>query len=326
MSSATDLRDVLALVRPELNRLNAELGEDLRPSTAELTPLLDHVTRYRGKQLRPALLFLTAKMFGGVQDSHFTCAKVVELIHLATLVHDDILDGATVRRQEPTLNSLHGNEVPVLLGDYIYALAFHMAVQLDDPTCARVFSEAVRVVCGGEISQCLHRGDPHFDEEHYYRVITAKTASLYGAACRVGVHYAGGTPEQAEALHTFGHDIGVAFQIIDDCLDLVGDEAVVGKSLGTDLDLGKLTLPLIHLLAHSGDQREQLLSLIGAGAGPASLGELRVAFDLDRSVSYALVQAENWVDSGLTSLRTLPAGAARDAMATLASYVLRRRF
>ena len=236
--------------------MNEELAGDLRPDEASLSALVAHVAGYRGKQLRPALVFLAGKMFDGMGSAHYTCAKVVELIHTATLVHDDILDGASVRRSGATINELHGNEVPVLLGDYIYALAFRMAVSLDDPTCARVFSSAVRVVCQGEITQCLHRGDLDWDEERYFKVIREKTASLYAAACRAGGHYAGADAAQQDALWAFGEDLGVAFQIIDDCLDLTGEESVVGKSLGSDLSLGKLTLPMIHLLANSGGRRE----------------------------------------------------------------------
>ena len=324
MSITAALQDVLGCVRPELERMNDELVGDLHPRTAEIQPLLEHVARYRGKQLRPALVFLTGKMFGGPAEAHYTCAKVVELIHTATLVHDDILDGATVRRREPTINHLHGNEVPVLLGDFIYALAFHMAVGLEDPTCARLFSDAVRTVCQGEITQCLHRGDTTWDQERYYAVIREKTASLYGAACKVGAHYGGATTEQIDALGSFGNHIGMAFQVIDDCLDLVGDEAVVGKSLGTDLDLGKITLPLIHLLEHSGDRRPELEALLGGAERSGSLRELRAEFDVDSSVAYALAQAAGWVRRGVVALETLPAGPSRDALAAVADYVLRR--
>ena len=301
--------DLLALVRPDLSRMDQDLAADLRPREASLQPLLDHVSRYRGKQLRPALVFLAAKMFEGVTPAHVTCAKVVELIHIATLVHDDILDDASVRRQKQTLNRLHGNRIPVLLGDYICALAFHLAVQLDDPTCAQLFSEAMSVTCQGGITQCLHRGDDAWEEERYFEVISQKTASLYAAACQVGVHYAGGDTRQALALWAFGRDIGVAFQIMDDCLDLTGDEDVVGKSLGTDLGLGKLTLPLLKLLKHSGERRERVLQLVGFCDSPAaSVAELRAEFDVDAAVTNALTEAGRWVERGLETLQTLPGG------------------
>jgi octaprenyl-diphosphate synthase len=324
--SAAALQDILALVRPELVRMNTELVGDLRPESASLSPLLAHVGDYRGKQLRPALVFLTAKMFRGVEDTHFTCAKVVELIHTATLVHDDILDGAAVRRSEKTVNELHGNEVPVLLGDYLYSLAFHMAVSLDDPVCARQFSSAVRLVCQGEITQCLHRGDLDWDEDRYFRVISEKTASLYAAACWVGGHYAGAQKAQLQALWTFGESLGTAFQIIDDCLDLTGEETVVGKSLGTDLKLGKLTLPMIYLLSNSGNRRAQLVEMLTDPGSTRSFRELQQEFDVDACVSYALGQGQKFVERGLDALSSLPAGSARDAVAGLAEYVLERQY
>lgn len=326
MSSTAALQDILELVRPELSRMDEELAEDLRPGDPSLSPLLSHVAGYRGKQLRPALVFLTAKMFGEVAEAHFTCAKVVELIHTATLVHDDILDGAVVRRSKATVNELYGNEVPVLLGDYIYALAFNMAVSLDDPTCARMFSTAVRVVCQGEITQCLHRGDTGWNEERYLRVISEKTASLYGAACRVGGHYAGASQAQLEALWSFGEDLGIAFQIIDDCLDLTGEEKVVGKSLGTDLGLGKLTLPMIHLIANSGDRRERLVQMIVDPRPGQGFEELRREFDVGASVAYALGQGRRFVERAVGALSALPEGPARDAIGGLAEYVIRRHY
>lgn len=327
MSSTAALQDVLALVRPDTDRMNAALAMDLRPDVAELSGLLEHVARYRGKQLRSAMVYLTARMFGAVTPAHDTCAKVIELIHTATLVHDDILDSAAVRRQEPTINELHGNEVPVLLGDYLYALAFHMAVQLDDPACARAYSEAVRVVCQGEITQCLHRGDFSWDEARYFEVISQKTATLYGVAGEVSAHYAGATAEQCAAMREFGTDLGIAFQIIDDCLDLTGDEAVVGKSLGSDLGLGKLTLPMLWLLEHAGERRPHLLMLIENGhAAEEGLRELRAEFDVDSAVEYAMERGRGFVASGVAALDGLPAGTARDMLQTLADYVLRRNY
>lgn len=306
--------------------MDQELVEDLRPGDPSLGPLLEHVAGYRGKQLRPALVFLTGKMFGEVAEAHYTCAKVVELIHTATLVHDDILDGAVVRRSEATVNELYGNEVPVLLGDYIYALAFHMAVSLDDPTCARMFSGAVRVVCQGEITQCLHRGDTDWNEERYLQVISEKTASLYGAACRVGGHYADASEPQLQALWSFGEQLGIAFQIIDDCLDLTGEESVVGKSLGTDLGLGKLTLPMIHLIGNSGDRRERLLQMITDPQPGRGFEELRQEFDVEASVAYAMGRGREFVEGAVRALAELPEGSARDAIGGLAEYVLRRHY
>ncbi|MHC4854469.1 MAG: polyprenyl synthetase family protein, partial [Planctomycetota bacterium] len=319
MTSTTALQDLLAPVHGDLRRMNREMRADLHPRSTELKPLIAHVSRYRGKQLRPALVFLAGRLFEAPGPAHFTCAKVVELIHMATLVHDDILDDAQVRRQSFTVNRLHGNEVPVLLGDYIYALAFQMSLQLDDMTCSRLLSDVTRVICQGEITQSLHRLATDWTEDNYYQVIGDKTASLYGAACKLGGHYAGANADVCSALWDFGYRLGMAFQIVDDCLDLCGDEAVVGKSLGTDLTTGKLTLPLLYLKNKGADGGRQLVALMtngtsGNGAeanGDGTLLErLRREFAVDEAVSWSLSKAQRFVADARQALETLPASSA----------------
>ncbi len=311
----------MALVRPELDRVNRELGDDLSSDQADLRPLLAHVGRYRGKQLRPALALLAGRAVGEVGDAHIVVAKVVELIHTATLVHDDILDGAELRRQIETIHALAGTEIAVLLGDYIYARAFHMACSLADPVCARHLSEITRVICQGEITQLLHRWDFDWTEERYNQVIADKTASLFGASARLGGHYAGATPAQEAALETYGIELGIAFQIADDCLDLQGDEAVVGKSLGTDLTKGKLTLPLLYLLSTHEDAERRLRQIMAADGG---LGRLAAEFDVPAAVQFSLERARERIAAALEALEGLPEGPARAAMADLAGHVVQR--
>ncbi len=332
MDRTLPLQDLTAPVRPQLERLNRELVQDLMPGHRELLPLIQHVGGYRGKQLRPSLVFLSGMAVrasshaAGLGDEHLHVAKVVELLHTATLVHDDVLDGASLRRRIPTVNAMRGNEVAVLLGDYIYAKAFHMAVQLDDPTCARWLAETVRTICQGEITQILHRFDFDWTEERYFQVIADKTASLYSAACRLGGHYAGGNESRLRALAEYGQELGIAFQIVDDCLDLRGDEAVVGKSLGTDLTRGKLTLPLLQLLGTDpGRNGPRLRELMTMGDEGRALGRLRAEFDLDAAVTYSLQEADRRAAKARACLSVLPPGPARDALAGVADYVVRRR-
>jgi octaprenyl-diphosphate synthase len=257
-------------------------------------------------------------------DEHLQVAKVVELLHTATLVHDDVLDGGRIRRRLPTVNAMSGVEVAVLLGDYLYAKAFHMAVQLDDPACARWLAETVRVICQGEITQILHRFDFAWTEERYFQVIADKTASLYAAACRLGAHYAGADGTRCRMLEEFGLELGIAFQIVDDCLDLDGDETVVGKSLGTDLQKGKLTLPLLWLVGRDPAAGERLRQLMDGDPG-LSLRRLKVAFPLGEATAYALEEAERRVRKAQGLLASLPDGPAREALVQLASFVVARR-
>lgn len=313
--------DPAAPVRGELERVNAELSRDLQPQAKELEPLVSLAAQYRGKQLRPKLVLLCGRAVGGLCEAHVTIAKVVELIHTATLVHDDILDGATLRRRLPTVNAMHGNEATVLLGDYIYARAFHLSVMLEDQTCSRVLANVTRTICQGEITQILHRHDFDWTEARYFDVIRDKTASLYAAGCALGAHYAGGTRAQLEACERFGLELGIAFQIVDDCLDLEGDEGVVGKTLGSDLDKGKLTLPLLYLL-HNGSAAALRSLMTSPGAG--KLARLRAEFDLQPAVDYSMGQAATRIARASEALRALPPGAARDGLAALAQFVLSR--
>lgn len=330
MTETLPLHDFTALVRGKLERVNRELVLDLTPGHREMAPLVERAAAYRGKQLRPALVFLSGMAARGMAhaealpDALLQVAKVVELLHTATLVHDDVLDGATVRRRIATVNAMSGVEVAVLLGDYVYARAFHMAVQLEDPTCARWLSETVRVICQGEITQILHRLDFAWTEEHYFRVIAEKTASLYAAACRLGAHYAGASPARLEALQTFGLELGIAFQIVDDCLDLDGDESVVGKSLGTDLARGKLTLPLLWIAAREPSAAGRLRALMD-GEPAVAVRRLKASFPLADAVAYAMDEARRRVQRARACLDVLPDGPAREALHEVAAFVVARR-
>jgi octaprenyl-diphosphate synthase len=304
--------------------MERELVEDLRPAHVELQGLVEHVGGYRGKQLRAAMVFLSGQAVGEISQDHVQVAKVVELVHTATLVHDDVLDGAMLRRRIPTVNALHGNEIPVLLGDYIYSRAFQMALGLDDPTCSKMLSLTTGIMCQGEITQILHRFDFDWNEERYYRVIGDKTASLYATACRLGGHYAGGAQDDLEALEAFGHQVGVAFQIIDDCLDLEGEESVVGKSLGTDLTKGKLTLPLLFLVRDGEGVAEHLKSIMAEPDEERALVRLRREFDLRKALDYSLEKAADRIARAQQALAPLPSSPALDALGGLAEFVLRR--
>ena len=330
MTETLPLNDLIALVRPQLDRLNRELVLDLAPQQRDMLPLVEHVGGYRGKQLRPMMVFLSAMAAQGsshggtINDDVVQVAKVVELLHTATLVHDDVLDGAGMRRRIATVNQMHGVEIAVLLGDYIYAKAFHMAVQLPDPACARWLAETVRVICQGEITQVLHRFDVAWREDQYFQVIAEKTASLYAAGCRLGGHYVGATDARLRALEEYGLELGIAFQIVDDCLDLEGDERVVGKSLGTDLTKGKITLPMLYLMRRDQASAERLKGLLGLPEQEA-LRRLRSEFPLEHAIAYSMDEAKRRVAKAQASLSVLPPGPARSALTQIAGYVLSRR-
>src|SRR5581483_403973 len=212
-----------------------------------IAPLLAHVRNYRGKRLRPALLLLTARACGRVTAAHHTLAAVVEMIHTATLVHDDVLDEAAVRRHLDTVNARWNNQSSILLGDFLFSHAFYLASTVGVFACRQI-GRATNTVCEGELRQVTSQGDLALAERDYLSIIEAKTAELCACCCTLGAHYSRAETGVVKAMGRYGRYLGIAFQIIDDVMDLIGDEGLAGKSLGSDLEQQKLTLPLIRLL------------------------------------------------------------------------------
>ncbi|MBX7168749.1 MAG: polyprenyl synthetase family protein [Pirellulales bacterium] len=255
-------------IQAELAQAEDLLRRELRSQHPFVDELVKHGFRLGGKRLRPALVLLTARAAGQITPAHRTLAAVVEMIHTATLVHDDILDEADLRRHLETANSRWGNEASVLLGDFLFSHAFYLASSLDDAYACRVIGRSTNIVCEGELRQINSRGAFDTTEEEYLAIIDAKTAELTACCCRLGGHYAGASDEAVDALERYGRDLGVAFQIADDVLDLIGEESAAGKSLGTDLEKRKPTLPLIRLLKTlPGDDRLELRELLARTGG-----------------------------------------------------------
>jgi octaprenyl-diphosphate synthase len=305
----------------EVERILRDTLETTRPGVDRLLALLGH---YKGKRLRPALLLLTAQACGKVTPAHHLLSAVVEMIHTATLVHDDVLDGAAVRRHVPTVNALWGNQASIMLGDYLFTHAFHLSSTLDDVRACRIIGEATNRVCAGELQQICGRGNIDLSEDEYIDIIGAKTAELTACCCKLGAIYAGMGEDVIEHLTNFGRSLGIAFQIADDLLDLVGAEETVGKSLGTDLEQQKLTLPLIYLLHNVPIEESTRIRAILTAAGnhkrEALLPELRDSGSLE----YAQRKAEAFASSALAELECLPHSAGRAILETLADRVVHR--
>jgi len=322
------LAQVLADVHDGLERMESVLDEVIDPPAGYVRALCQHVRGFGGKRLRPALVVLAGRAVGkgDVGDVHARVGAVVELIHTATLVHDDILDGAVIRRSQPTVNALEGVEISVLLGDFLLASAYAEAASLEDRLASRYLSRITRVVCQGEMLQIHNRGNLDLTEERYYEIIEKKTAVLYAAACEVGARYAGGSEDHVKALHDYGMALGLGFQIIDDVLDLTGDEAVVGKSLRTDLSHAKMTLPMIHFLANGPeDERAWVRRTLEDGRGGDEAPRICEMVQRAGSIDYARERAEGRVRHALELLDGLPDSQAHTSLEALANYVLERR-
>lgn len=319
-----NLRTLYAPVARELEVVEGLLQREFSNEDSFVDRLAQHGFRLGGKRLRPALVLLSAQACGGIRPEHLSLAVAAELIHTATLIHDDVLDEATLRRHLDTVNARWDNEASILLGDYLLARVMCLTSSLDDTFACRTIGEAARHMCEGELRQIESRGNYDLGEDDYFRIIADKTATLTACCCRLGSHYAGAEPAVCDALAQYGHDLGVAFQIADDVLDLLGDESAVGKSLGTDLLKQKATLPLIRLLATVGAEDREKLTLALSDGGNHHRDALRPWLQQSDAISYARSRARSFTGQARGELASLSASVARDSLLGLVDFVIDR--
>ncbi|HEY0548291.1 MAG TPA: polyprenyl synthetase family protein [Verrucomicrobiae bacterium] len=251
-------------LEPFLRAVSTRMEEQISAFETDLASYAAYALNAQGKQLRPALVGLSANATGKIQDSHVTVAVIIEMVHLATLVHDDVMDEATIRRGRPTLAANWGNEISVLLGDCLYAKALKLAASFPTTEVCRAVSSSTDTVCEGEILQTLRRRNIRCTRAEYLKVLAMKTGELFALACDLGAHLNGASVRERDALRGYGMALGTAYQIYDDCLDVFGTEGAAGKSLGSDLAKGKVTLPLIVLLERQDSALyKKIESLIG---------------------------------------------------------------
>jgi octaprenyl-diphosphate synthase len=327
-SSDADAR--LALVRlfapiaADLAAVDARLKKELRHSDPFIDDLAQHSFRIGGKRLRPALLLLAAQAVGRITPEHHTLAAVVEMVHTATLIHDDVLDDAQIRRHLDTVNARWNNQTSVLLGDYLFTHAFYLASTLDTTFGCRAIGEATNTVCEGELRQTASSGNFWLSRDEYLAIIDAKTAALCACCCRLGAHYAGGDSKTVESLTAFGRKLGMAFQIVDDLLDLEGEEQTTGKSLGTDLAHRKMTLPLILLREQVSKPEVARLEGLYEEAEPSHDGILLEWLDDSGALQQARSAAEEYARQAAADLAGLKDSDAKRVLADLARFVLAR--
>ncbi|HEX7449563.1 MAG TPA: polyprenyl synthetase family protein [Pirellulales bacterium] len=312
-------------IHAELAQVEDILRRELRSDFPAIDELIKHGFRLGGKRLRPALLLLSAKAAGGVRREHLVLAAVVEMIHTATLVHDDVLDGAVVRRHLETVNARWNNQSSVLLGDFLFTHSFYLAASVGSTFACQTIGRATNIVCEGELRQVANRGNLALTEAEYLSMIEAKTAELCACCCRLGAHYAQAQPAIVDALERYGRYLGIAFQIVDDLLDLVGDEHVAGKSLGTDLEQQKLTLPLIRLLGQLNEADRRRVRSILMRPSEHAFDSLRPWLEASDAFTYARDAAHDYAKRAAAQLRVLPASPERSLLRRLARFVVERR-
>jgi octaprenyl-diphosphate synthase len=315
---------LFALIAADMHEVEKVLQATLHTARPGIAELLQHLQHYRGKRLRPALLLLAARACGKVTRAHHVLAAVVEMIHTATLVHDDVLDGATLRRHVPTVNAGWGVQASILLGDYLFTHAFHLASTLDDPRACRIIGESTNRLCEGELHQICRRGRLDLSEDEYLAIIDGKTAELTACCGKLGALYADMPEEIVESLTRSGRNLGLAFQIADDLLDLVGEESATGKSLGTDAEQQKLTLPIIRLLRKAPRDVAERVRQILESPGNHKRDLLYPELTGSESLAYAQRRAEEFAAAAARELACLPDSPYRTLLEELTERVVNR--
>ncbi len=320
-----DLEQIYRPVASDLSALDALLRRELATADPFIGELVGHVLTTRGKLIRPALALLSAQACGGADEQRMWLAGTVELIHIASLIHDDVIDASDLRRGISTVNVLWGNQVAVLLGDYLFATAFDLVSRIRHPEVAPTIAQAAVRMSHAEITAVKTGGEPHEDEDTYFSIIDGKTSALFSAACRAGALIAGAPREAVDAMAEFGRQWGMSFQITDDTLDLTGDPQALGKPIGSDIDSGKITLPVIAVLRQAGDDdRQRLRALLRGADREGNLAELRALLHRYGGVRYALDAARAYADRATAALEAIPASQAKESLRDLAAFVLVR--
>lgn len=320
----TSLAALIDCIAPQVAAVEELFAKELTSDLGSVNSLVKHVSRFRGKMLRPTLLLLSGKACGELTEAHVTLATVVEMVHMATLVHDDVLDEAELRRKGATINHLRGNEAAVLLGDYLISHSYHLCSSLDSQLASRLIAATTNRLCEGELLQLDNRNNINLDEATYIEVITRKTASLCGICCRLGAHCANATESQTAGAELYGVSLGTAFQIQDDILDIAGDPDTVGKTLGIDVQKGKMTLPLIHFMRTAPREHRELLRSLLAARDADRVDKIRNLILPSKSISYAREMAEKLVARAQHAISAIPDSEARRALDLMAEFVISR--
>jgi len=315
---------ILQPIEQDLQRVDALIRERLASGVPMVAQVAEYIVAGGGKRLRPALVLLACAACGYQGQARLVLAAVVEFIHTATLLHDDVVDDSPMRRGRKTANTAFGNAAAVLVGDFLYSRAFQMMVGVGSMRVMEVLADATNTIAEGEVLQLMNCHDPDVDEEGYLDVIRRKTAKLFEASARLGAVLGGAAESQERALAAYGMHLGTAFQLVDDVLDYSGDAGTIGKSLGDDLAEGKPTLPLIHAMRcgdvlHAGIVRRAIVDG-GRDDFPAVIEAVRATGALE----YAKAAAANEADAARRALAVLPESAARQSLLELASFSVTR--
>ncbi|MBI5785437.1 MAG: octaprenyl diphosphate synthase [Rhodocyclales bacterium] len=321
-----ELPSLYSLIADDMKAVDAVIRQRLHSEVVLVRQVAEYIVGGGGKRMRPALVLMSAKAMGYEGNKHHELAAVVEFIHTATLLHDDVVDESDLRRGRDTANALFGNAASVLVGDFLYSRAFQMMVGVGSMKIQQVLADATNVIAEGEVLQLMNCHNADIDVEEYLQVIRYKTAKLFQAAARLGAILGGATPEVEEGLARYGMHLGTAFQLVDDVLDYSGEEAETGKHIGDDLAEGKPTLPLIHVLKHGTPAQaacvRKAIEEGGRDMFPEVLAAVKASGALEAARTHAQAEAQIAVDS----IAQLPASIYKNALIELPAFSVVRRF
>lgn len=315
-----------SLIGPDMTAVDVVIRRRLHSEVTLVRQVAEYIIQSGGKRLRPALVLMAAGALGYRGTYHHELAAVIEFIHTATLLHDDVVDGSDLRRGRDTANAIFGNSASVLVGDFLYSRAFQMMVTVDDMRIMKVLSNATNVIAEGEVLQLMNCHDADVDEAGYLQVIRFKTAKLFEAAAQLGAIIGGGSQAIEHAMATYGIHLGTAFQLIDDVLDYSGAEVETGKHLGDDLAEGKPTLPLIHVLQNGRVEQATCVRRAIESGGRADLPQVMAAIRETGALDYARRKAQAEAELAIAALSVVPASQYKDSLLELCFFAVARTY
>jgi len=319
-----DIPAIHRLIADDMKAVNEVILRRLRSDVALINQIGAYIVNSGGKRLRPMIVLLSARASGYQGNHHIDLAAIIEFIHTATLLHDDVIDDSSMRRNQETANEVWGNEASVLVGDFLYSRSFEMMVDVDSMRVMEILSHATNRIAEGEVLQLLNCNNPDTTEKEYMEVIDRKTATLFEAGARLGAVLAGASPEQEQAMADYGLNLGTAFQLVDDALDYNSSNEDIGKNIGDDLSEGKPTLPLIYAIRKgTPEQRDKLRSAIENG-GLEHIDVVMEAIESTNAIDYTSALAQREAEKAKAALAGFPASPQREALRGLADFSVNR--
>ncbi|MET0265741.1 MAG: octaprenyl diphosphate synthase [Duganella sp.] len=327
MSAATQTapqNTIANSIAADMDAVNAVIRRKLHSEVSLVNQIAEYIISAGGKRIRPVLVLLMANAYSYKGTAHHELAAVVEFIHTATLLHDDVVDESSLRRGRATANALFGNAASVLVGDFLYSRSFQMMVGLNNMRVMQILSDATNVIAEGEVLQLLNMHDPDVSQERYLQVIRSKTAKLFEAAAELGALIAGANDGQISAAGEYGRSLGTAFQLIDDVLDYAGDASEIGKNVGDDLREGKPTLPLIYLMEHGTPEQRELVRTCIEQGDEQHFDAVLAAVTSSGALDFTRRQAEEAAARAASAIADLPESQYKDALLQLAHFSVNR--